>query len=146
MVRQQFSCCRKSRFSGYKSHFRFYSSLFTLSSETPINTGISRGEELLPLFTTLHPLFTFMASIETSSWLLLWLASGLYCDLRQTSIKTCDRPLLSLVWASVEFGSSLFWIRFKYEIKFTYGLVKVYLSLIPISCLPESSSKQLKIH
>ena len=44
-----------------KHHSSFYSSLFTKSAETPINTGVARGEELCftlhhssPLFTTLH--------------------------------------------------------------------------------------------
>ena len=37
-----------------KDYSRFYSSLFTKSSETPINTGVLRGEELAHLFTTLH--------------------------------------------------------------------------------------------
>ena len=40
-------------------HSLFYSSPFTKSSETPINTGVPRGEELAQLFTTLHPLFTW---------------------------------------------------------------------------------------
>ena len=40
-------------------HSLFDSSPFTKSSETPINTGVPRGEELAQLFTTLHPLFTF---------------------------------------------------------------------------------------
>ena len=35
-------------------HSLFYSSLFTKSPETPINTGVPRGEELAQLFTTLH--------------------------------------------------------------------------------------------
>ena len=65
-----------------------------------------------PLFTHSSPLGPLLRPVH-----------GFYYDLHQASIKTCDRPLLSLVWASVEFGSSLFWIRFKYEIKFTYGLV-----------------------
>ena len=43
-------------------HSLFYSSLFTKSPETPINTGVSRGEELAQLFTTLHPLFTWIFS------------------------------------------------------------------------------------
>ena len=38
----------------------FYSSLFTKSPETPINTGIPIGEELAQLFTYLHPLFTWI--------------------------------------------------------------------------------------
>ena len=37
-----------------KDYSRFYSSLFTKSSETPINTRVLRGEELAHLFTTLH--------------------------------------------------------------------------------------------
>ena len=41
-------------------HSLFYSSPFTKSSETPINTGVPRGEELAQLFTTLHPLFTWI--------------------------------------------------------------------------------------
>ena len=41
-------------------HSLFYSSLFTKSPETPINTGVPRGEELAQLFTTLHPLFTWI--------------------------------------------------------------------------------------
>ena len=41
-------------------HTLFYSSLFTKSAETPINTGVPRGEELAQLFTTLHPLFTWI--------------------------------------------------------------------------------------
>ena len=43
-------------------HSLFYSSLFTKSPETPINTGVRRGEELAQLFTTLHPLFTWIFS------------------------------------------------------------------------------------
>ena len=39
----------------HKSHSRFYSSLFTKSPETPINTGIPRGEELAQLFTHSSP-------------------------------------------------------------------------------------------
>ena len=39
-------------------HSLFYSSLFTKSPETPINTGVPRGEELAQPFTTLHPPFT----------------------------------------------------------------------------------------
>ena len=35
-------------------HSLFYSSPFTKSSETPINTGVPRGEELASPFTTLH--------------------------------------------------------------------------------------------
>ena len=35
-------------------HSLFYSSLFTKSPETPINTGVPRGEELASPFTTLH--------------------------------------------------------------------------------------------
>ena len=38
-----------------KHHSSFYSSLFTKSAETPINTGVARGEELRCPFTTLHP-------------------------------------------------------------------------------------------
>ena len=41
-------------------HSLSYSSLFTKSPETSINTGVSRGEELAHLFTTLHPLFTWI--------------------------------------------------------------------------------------
>ena len=41
-------------------HSLFYSSPFTKSSETPINTGVPRGEELAQLFTTLHPPFTWI--------------------------------------------------------------------------------------
>ena len=41
-------------------HSLFYSSLFTKSPETPINTGVPRGEGLAHLFTTLHPLFTWI--------------------------------------------------------------------------------------
>ena len=37
---------------GIASHFQKHSSLFTKSVETPINTGVARGEELR---TTLHP-------------------------------------------------------------------------------------------
>ena len=38
-----------------KKHSLFYSSLFTKSPETPINTGIPRGEELAQLFTHSSP-------------------------------------------------------------------------------------------
>ena len=38
-------------------HTLFYSSLFTKSAETPINTGVPSGEEWR---TTLHPLFTWI--------------------------------------------------------------------------------------
>ena len=45
--------------AGKNHHSPFYSSLFTKPAETPINTGVARGEEWR---TTLHhssPLFTF---------------------------------------------------------------------------------------
>ena len=41
-------------------HTLFYPSPFTKSPETPINTGVPRGEELAQPFTTLHPLFTWI--------------------------------------------------------------------------------------
>ena len=51
-IRQMLSGCRWSRFAWEKPHFRFHSSLFTDSPETPINTGVVRGEECL--FTLHH--------------------------------------------------------------------------------------------
>ena len=47
-----------------KDYSRFYSSLFTKSSETPINTGVLRGEELKQLFTRAS---TFRTTIYTTS-------------------------------------------------------------------------------
>ena len=44
-VYRVYSCCCKSCFCWYKTYFRFYSSLFTNSPETPINTGVASGEE-----------------------------------------------------------------------------------------------------
>ena len=41
-------------------HSLFYSSLFTKSAETPINTGVPRGEELAQLFTSRNPPFTWI--------------------------------------------------------------------------------------
>ena len=41
-----------------KDYSRFYSSLFTKSSETPINTGVLRGEELGSPLHHSSPLFT----------------------------------------------------------------------------------------
>ena len=41
-------------------HSLFYSSLFTKSPETPINTGVREVKSGAPLFTTLHPLFTWI--------------------------------------------------------------------------------------
>ena len=55
-----------------KDYSRFYSSLFTKSAETPINTGVARGEELR---TTLHPsspLFTFGLRTELNRKLALF--------------------------------------------------------------------------
>ena len=49
--RRVFPCRMQWRFWCKKSHFRFYPSLFTKSSEPPINTKGVRGEELV---VTLH--------------------------------------------------------------------------------------------
>ena len=51
-IRQMLSGCRWSRFAWEKPYSRFHSSLFTDSPETPINTGVVRGEECL--FTLHH--------------------------------------------------------------------------------------------
>ena len=51
-IRQKLSGCRWSRFAWEKPYSRFHSSLFTDSPETPINTGVVRGEECL--FTLHH--------------------------------------------------------------------------------------------
>ena len=58
-------------FAREKPYSRFYPSPFTFSPETPINTGVVRGEGLAPPFTTLHPPFTLSRSpaiIEDRSW------------------------------------------------------------------------------
>ena len=43
-IRNMLSGCRKRGFVREKPYFQFYPSPFTFSSETPINTGIVRGE------------------------------------------------------------------------------------------------------
>ena len=54
-IRNMFSGCRMRGFAREKPYSRFYPSPFTFSPETPINTGVVRGEGLAPPFTTLHP-------------------------------------------------------------------------------------------
>ena len=49
-------------------HSLFYSSPFTKSPKTPINTGVPRGEELAQPFTTLHPLFTWIVLFIGLRW------------------------------------------------------------------------------
>ena len=75
-----------------KSHSRFYSSLFTKSAETPINTGGVGGEEW---WFTLHhssPLFTLIIFLNASykQWFghLLWPAPIIYYDQLQPSKMT----------------------------------------------------------
>ena len=70
-IRNILSGCCKRGFAREKPYSQFYPSPFTFSPETPINTGIVRGEGLAPPFTTLHPPFTLsrsLASIEDRSW------------------------------------------------------------------------------
>ena len=45
-----------------KHHSSFYSSLFTKSAETPINTGVARGEEWRITLHLSSPLFTPLSS------------------------------------------------------------------------------------
>ena len=44
-IRNMLSGCWKRGFAQEKPYFRFYSSLFTDSPETQINTGVASGEE-----------------------------------------------------------------------------------------------------
>ena len=66
-------------------HSLFYSSPFTKSSETPINTGVPRGEELAQLFTTLHPPFTWIFYFPSG----VCLPPGVPADL-QSAVKKCS--------------------------------------------------------
>ena len=59
VIRNMLSGCRKRGFAREKPYSQFYPSPFTFSPETPINTGVVRGEGLAQPFTTLHPPFTF---------------------------------------------------------------------------------------
>ena len=66
-------------------HSLFYSSLFTKSAETPLNTGVSSGEEWR---TTLHhssPLFTWIFYFPSG----VCLPSGVPADL-QFAVKKCS--------------------------------------------------------
>ena len=53
-IRNMLSGCRKRGFAREKPYSQFYPSPFTFSPETPINTGVVRGEGLAQPFTTLH--------------------------------------------------------------------------------------------
>ena len=69
-IRNMLSGCRKRGFAREKPHSRFYPSPFTFSPETPINTGVVRGEGLAQPFTTLHPPFTFSRkTAPRDSWM-----------------------------------------------------------------------------
>lgn len=48
---------RLSSFACEKSYSRFYPSPFTFSLETPINTGVARGEGLVKPFTAISSLY-----------------------------------------------------------------------------------------
>ena len=61
-IRNMLSGCRKRGFAREKPYSQFYPSPFTFSPETPINTGVVRGEGLAQPFTTLHPPFTLSRS------------------------------------------------------------------------------------
>ena len=61
-IRNMLSSCRKRGFAREKPYSQFYPSPFTISPETPINTGGVRGEGLAQPFTTLHPPFTLSQS------------------------------------------------------------------------------------
>ena len=70
-IRNMLSSCCKRGFAREKPYSQFYPSPFTFSSETPINTGVVRGEGLAQPFTTLHPPFTLSRSpviIEDGNW------------------------------------------------------------------------------
>jgi len=58
-IRNMLSGCWKRGFAREKPYSQIYPSPFTFSLETPINTGVVRGEGLAQPFTTLHPPFTF---------------------------------------------------------------------------------------
>ena len=61
-IRNMLSGCWKRGFAREKPYSQIYPSPFTFSQETPINTGVVRGEGLAQPFThpspTLHPPFT----------------------------------------------------------------------------------------
>ena len=67
-------------------HSLFYSSPFTKSAETPINTGGARGEGFRQPFTTLHPPFTLI--IFGKQTLFLYKGSIINEDQLQASMKT----------------------------------------------------------
>ena len=54
-IRNMLSGCRKRGFGCEKPYSQFYPSPFTFSPETPINTGVVRGEGLAQPFTHLSP-------------------------------------------------------------------------------------------
>ena len=63
-IRNMLSGCWKRGFAREKPYSQFYPSPFTFSPETPINTGVVRGEGLAQPFTTLHPPFTLSRSSD----------------------------------------------------------------------------------
>ena len=65
-------CQAQNDTPGVKHHSSFYSSLFTKSAETPIYTGVARGEEWCTALHHSSPLFTFVLRTELKRKLALF--------------------------------------------------------------------------
>ena len=75
-IRNMFSGCRMRGFAREKPYSRFYPSPFTFSPETPINTGVVRGEGLAPPFTHPSPYHEVQPSLKTEAGHNRWLNMG----------------------------------------------------------------------
>ena len=75
-IRNMLSGYRMRGFAREKPYSQFYPSPFTFSPETPINTGVVRGEGLAPPFTHSSPYHEVQPSLKTEAGHNRWLNMG----------------------------------------------------------------------